>query len=139
MVAIHSVYISAIFWLRGTESWSWISNASLTLRSNLRSSVLSILESSHLNPDLQVSAWRGIPEASHFSSITVFWCWQMRDCTLSFVSPTYFFPQMHSTYDRLMSVKMLFSLGKQNLPTQEFGTDWTRTDGRHGGSVLTTP
>ena len=24
-------------------------------------------------------------------------CWKMRDCTLSFVSPTYFFQQLHST------------------------------------------
>ena len=69
--------------LRGAVSWSWISNASLTLRSNLRSSVFRILVSSHLNPALQFSAWKGIPEASHFSSVTVFWCCEIRDCTLS--------------------------------------------------------
>ena len=38
------------FSLRGAVSWSWISNASLTLQSNLRSSGFRILVSSHLNP-----------------------------------------------------------------------------------------
>ena len=59
---------------RRQESWSWISNASLTLQSNLSSLVFRIMTSSHLNPALQFSAWRGIPEASHFSSVTNFWC-----------------------------------------------------------------
>ena len=85
-----TIVLNRPFSLCGDVFWSWISSASRTFRSNLRSSTFKVLTILQLNPASQNREWL---ENSSQVSLLIFLCCSILVDTFREVSPTYFFPQ----------------------------------------------